>query len=183
MTWGMIGGAVISVVGGSLLGGGGGGGGGGGASSQQQQIYDPYGPYRGAAAQQLNALMADPSSATNSSYGQAMQLGAARTMAAQGYTGSGNALVAAANASGQAYQQQFNNLALLSGAGQSPAAAMGAANAQSNYQQGQNNNMWGQIGSLAGHFLGGGGSSGGGWNGVYGSSGYSFPGAGYGGVT
>jgi len=50
-----------------------------------------------------------------------------RQLAAQGYTGSGNALVEAAEASGQVYQQEFNNLAMLSGANANPGAGFGNA--------------------------------------------------------
>lgn len=146
MSWGMVGGAAISVVGGALLGGGKKGSG----SSSSTQAYDPYAPYRDDAAKKLNSLMADPNSLQDLPEYKAQMQAASRTMAAQGYTGSGNALVAAANAGGQAYQQAFNNLALLAGAGQSPAYAQSAANQQANYQQQASNQMWGQIGNIAG---------------------------------
>ena len=160
MVWAAVGAAAVTVVGGALSGGG------GGSGNSNPAAYDPYAQYRPAAAQQLNALMKDPSSAVNSGYGLAEQQAASRTMAAQGYTGSGNALVAAAQAGGNAYQQQFNNLSMLSGAGQAPASAMQAANNQANIQQGQSNQMWGQIGGLVGQGInaynnsGGGGGSG-----------------------
>lgn len=146
MVWAAIGAAAVTVVGGALMSDSGGGGGGSASSG----AYDPYGQYRPAAAQQLNALMKDPSSAVNSGYGLAEQQAASRTMAAQGYTGSGNALVAAAQAGGNAYQQEFNNLSMLAGAGQSPASAAQAQNQQANYNQQQNNQMWGQVGNLVG---------------------------------
>jgi hypothetical protein len=126
----------------------------GSSGSSNPATYDPYAPYRGAAATQLNALMANPSSATNSSYGQALQLGAQRSMAAQGYTGSGNAVVAAANAGGTAYQQQFNDLAELSGASQGPAYGAGLAAQQANTNQQQSNQMWNQLGGLASNAIG-----------------------------
>ncbi len=148
MVWAAIGAAAVTVVGGALMSDSGGGAGSSGNSNPA--AYDPYSQYRPAAAQQLNALMKDPSSAVNSGYGLAEQQAASRTMAAQGYTGSGNALVAAAQAGGNAYQQQFNDLAMLSGAGQAPASAMQASNQQANIQQGQTNQMWGQIGGLVG---------------------------------
>jgi len=163
MVWAAVGSAAVSVIGGALLGGGNGGG---GSGNSNPAAYDPYSQYRPAAAQQLNALMKDPSSAVNSSYGQAEQLAASRTMAAQGYTGSGNALVAAAQAGGNAYQQQFNNLAMLSGAGQTPASAMQAANNQANIQQQQSNQMWGQIGGLVGQGIKAYNNSGGGGSGT-----------------
>jgi hypothetical protein len=147
MTWGLVGAAAVTVVGGALMGGSNGAG---SSGNSNPAAYDPYAQYRPAAAQQLNALMKDPSSAVNSGYGLAEQQAASRTMAAQGYTGSGNALVAAAQAGGNAYQQQFNNLAMLSGAGQAPASAMQASNQQANIQQGQTNQMWNQIGGLVG---------------------------------
>lgn len=149
MTWGMIGGAAVSVIGGALLSKHGGGGG-STPSAQQQQVYDPYAPYRGAAAQKLNALMADPSTLTSLPEYQAQMQAASRAMAAQGYTGSGNALVAAANAGGQAYQQAFNNLAMLSGAGQSPAYGASAAEQGNLAGQQMQNQMWGQIGKAVG---------------------------------
>jgi hypothetical protein len=158
MSWGMVAAAGITVAG-SMLSSGGGGGGGSSGGSSSTQAYDPYAQYRPAAAKQLNTLMQNPGSAADTSYGRAMQQAAARTMAAQGYTGSGNAIVAAANAGGTAYQQEFNNLVTLAGAGQSPASAQAAANQQANYQQGQSNQMWGQVGQLVGSTVNNWGSS------------------------
>lgn len=159
MSWGIVASVGVGLVG-NMLSSGGGSGSGSSGSSSQTGVYDPYAQYRPQAAQQLNTLMQNPGSAVDTSYGQAMQQGAARTMAAQGYTGSGNALVAAANAGGTAYQQEFNNLVTLSGAGQSPASAQAAANQQANYQQGQSNQMWGQVGQLVGQGVQGYNSSG-----------------------
>lgn len=150
MTWGMVGAAAVTVVGGYLSKKKGSGSSGADSSTG---AYDPYAQYRPAAAEQLNKLMTTPGSVTDLPSFQAQEQAAARTMAAQGYTGSGNALVAAAQAGGNAYQQAFNNLALLSGAGQSPAGAQQAANQQANYQQGQSNQMWGQIGNIAGQVI------------------------------
>lgn len=150
MSWGIVASVGVSLVGSYLSSSGGGSGSGSSGSSSQTGVYDPYAQYRPAAAAQLNTLMQNPGSAEDTSYGKAMQQAAGRTMAAQGYTGSGNALVAAANAGGTAYQQEFNNLVTLSGAGQSPASAQAAANQQANYQQGQSNQMWGQVGQLVG---------------------------------
>lgn len=147
MTWGAIGGAAVSLIGGALLGSGSSGN--SPSTSSNPVKYDPYGPYRQGDAQQLQSLMKNPSSAVNSSYGQALQLGASRAMAAQGYTGSGNAIIAAANAGGQAYEQQFNNLAMTSGAGQNPAYAQAAAANQGNINQQGSNQMWNQLGGIA----------------------------------
>lgn len=139
------------------------------ASANQQAVAaaDPYAQYRPQAAQQLNSFVNNPNQSAavvNSSVGQAYQQAAARTMAAQGYTGSGNALVAAANAGGQAYQQQFNNLAELAGANYSPATAaqMGMNAAQTNANNQNNNaaNLGGLASSIGGLIGGGGGSSG-----------------------
>ena len=129
-------------------------GGGGGSSpspSGNPSYYDPYAPYRGAAATQLNNLMANPSSITSSPTYQAMMQAAQRQSAAQGYTGSGNALAAAASAGGQAYQQQFNNLAMLSGANTSPSVGAGAAANANAYNQQNNQNSWIQLASLFGN--------------------------------
>lgn len=146
MAWAAVGAAAVTVVGGYLANKHSKGGG----SGTSAATYDPYAPYRGAAATKLNALMNDPSSIENSPVYKADMQAASRTMAAQGYTGSGNALVAAANAGGQAYQQEFNNLAMLAGAGQSPAAGQAYAQQQQNYQNQQNNQTWGQVGNLVG---------------------------------
>lgn len=145
MSWGAVAGAAVSVVGGYIASKKSKGG-----ASASGGAYDPYGPYRDAAAQKLNALMEDPRSLSALPEYQARQQAAARLMASQGYTGSGNALVAAANAGGDAYQQAFSNLSTLAGAGQSPATAASAADAQANVQQQQSNQMWGQIGGLVG---------------------------------
>lgn len=114
------------------------------AQQEQQELgeraieaSDPYGAYRGAAAQRLNSLMSDPSSITNTGAYKARMQAVQRQLASQGYTGSGNALVEAAEAAGTVYQQEFENLALLSGAGATPGAGYGAAmqglgNAQAN---------------------------------------------------
>lgn len=164
MAWGMIGAAGVTLVGSMLTSDSGGGGGSSGGSSSTS-AYDPYAQYRPAAATKLNDLMNNPSSIQNLPEYQAQMQAASRTSAAQGYTGSGNALVAAANAGGQAYQQAFNNLAMLAGAGQSPALAQNAANQQANYQQQANNQMWGQIGNVVGQGI----------NGFSNSSGSSLP--------
>ena len=125
-----------------------GGGGGTSGAPTNASYYDPYAPYRGAAATQLNNLMANPSSITNSPTYQAYLQAAQRQSAAQGYTGSGNALAAAASAGGQAYQQQFNNLAMLSGATTSPSSGASMAGNAAYANQQNNQNMWGNLGSL-----------------------------------
>jgi hypothetical protein len=90
------------------------------AAEKQLAASDPYGKYRDAAAQRLNTLMNDPSAIYGTAEYKARQKAVERLMASQGYTGSGNALVEAADASGESYQQAFNNLALLAGANAQP---------------------------------------------------------------
>lgn len=126
MAWVAVGAAAVTVVGGYI------------ANKQKakadaktaaqyQATADPYAPYRADAAGKLNALMSNPNSITTTPEYKSRLDAAARTMAAQGYTGSGNALAAAAQAGGDVYQQAFNNLALTSGAGQNPATAAGGS--------------------------------------------------------
>lgn len=91
---------------------------------------DPYAPYRDDAAQKLNALVADPTSISNTATYKARLQAAERTVAAAGYTGSGNAVIAAADAGAAAYQQEFENLSMLAGASNGTQnAASAAANA------------------------------------------------------
>ena len=137
------------------------------ASKQQKQAKkdaqslmdsaDPYKEYREDAAKRLNALVADPSSIKDTASYKARMQAAERTLAAQGYTGSGNAIIEAANAGGAAYQQEFDMLARLAGVdtGLQSAAGIGSTslgvnqNASDNYLSaiaGVGNN----IGNLAG---------------------------------
>ncbi len=103
--------------------------------SQQDMMKnaDPYAAYRGQAAQQLNTLMSNPATITDLPTYKARLEAAGRAAAANGFTGSGNALVAAADAGGSAYQQEFENLAMLSG------ASTGLANKVAAYSAGQGN--------------------------------------------
>lgn len=158
MAWGLVVSAGIGLVGSYMSNKKGGST---SNSSATPQVYDPYAPYRGQAAQQLNTLMKDPNSIQNLPEYKSMLQAASRQSASQGYNGSGNALVAAASAGGQAYQQAFNNLAMLSGAGQSPAQAKLASSQQADYNQQANNQMWGQIGNTVGQVVGGMNSNGG----------------------
>lgn len=91
------------------------------------EAADPYAPYRKDAADRLSALMKDPSKISETATYKARMQAAERQLAAQGYTGSGNAVIAAADAGASAYQQEFDNLALLSGAGALPGAGYGNA--------------------------------------------------------
>lgn len=108
------------------------------AKQQQQQMeaLDPFAKYRPQYADKLTQLTNDPSSIEGTAAYKARLRAAERTMAAQGYTGSGNANWAAADAASAAYQQEFDNLAMLSGATQGQSARSSAystgADAQSN---------------------------------------------------
>jgi hypothetical protein len=95
---------------------------------------DPFRTYRPKYAQKLDEFMQNPLGVLDSTPTYKARLdAAARTMAAQGYTGSGNALVAAADAGASAYQQELNNLMTLSGAGVTPGGNYSSAlQAQSN---------------------------------------------------
>ena len=88
---------------------------------------DPYAAYRGDAAKKLDALSKNPDSIVDSAVWKARQQAAARAIASQGYTGSGNALVAAADAGASAYQQEFDNLSRLAGADVGLQSAAGVA--------------------------------------------------------
>lgn len=124
------------------------------AAEQGQQLSDPFGPYRAQYAQQLQTLMSNPNSIQGMPVYKAMQQAASRTMQAQGYTGSGNALAAAANAGGQAYQSQFNDLALLSGAGIQPGSS---GTSMAGQVMGANQAEGSQLSSILGSLMGSGG--------------------------
>lgn len=143
MSWVAVGSAAVSVVGGYIT------------SKQNaksnkalaqaQEKQDPYGPYRQAAALKLNNLMDHPESIQDTAEYKSRQAAASRMMASQGYTGSGNALAAAAEAGGNSYQQAFNNLAMLSGAGVAPGQGAVAAASQMSANNQYANNQYGQI--------------------------------------
>lgn len=142
MAWAAVAGAAVSVVGGYFA---------NKKRSKSNQAAakqaDPYGPYRAGAAARLDKLSTDAGSIVDTGAYKARLQAAQRVMASQGYTGSGNALAAAATAGGDVYQQAFNNLATLSGVGAGPgqAAQISSQNANTNYNnQGQlaNNLMY-----------------------------------------
>ena len=110
---------------------------GGGSGSPSASQADPFGPYRAQYAQQLQALMANPSSVTQLpqyqfNYGQGLQALQAQ-QAKQGNLVSGAALNQAQqygqNYAQSAYANQLNTLGQLSGATQAPGLG---AQAQSN---------------------------------------------------
>ncbi len=88
---------------------------------------NPFDPYRAQYAQQLNALMANPSLVTQQPGYEAGLEAVQRSMAAQGYTGSGNMMTELAKYGGQAYQQALGNLSTLSGASAAPGAGASTA--------------------------------------------------------
>jgi hypothetical protein len=158
-------GSVVGIATGanSLFGGGGSSGGGGGNVSQG--TYDPYGPYRGQAASQLNQLMNNPSLAmAQPGYQQQLQQGqeqSQRGAAATGMLQSG-AEASALQSQGQNtfasyYNSQLANLMQLSGASQAPAAAglaqQQAASAAQARQYGAINQITSGLGGLAGSSL------------------------------
>lgn len=87
------------------------------------QQADPFGQYRSGYAQQLQSLMANPSSITQIPGYQAGLQAVERRGAAQGWNGSGNMMDALANYGGNFYNQQIQNLMGLSGSNFNPASA------------------------------------------------------------
>lgn len=118
-------------------------------AEKAQEAADPYAPYRGDAAKKLNDLSSGKTDvSTTASYAARVQA-AERTMASQGYTGSGKALVEAANAGAAAYQQEFDNLAMLAGATTGTTNAANVSSNTINTQQSAGNaaaNQTSQIG-------------------------------------
>lgn len=109
---------------------------------EQQKNLDPYEQYRPGAAAKLDALVNDPSTIVDSPEYKARMQAVQRQIAAQGYAGSGNALVAAAEAGGDVYQQAFDNLAMLSGANVGVQAKAGiASQAVANNQDSNNSRL------------------------------------------
>ena len=154
---------------------------------EQMENMDPFAEHRGLYATRLNELASDPSKITETAGYKARLQAAERTMAAQGYTGSGNALVAAADAGGTAYQQEMENLMALSGATQglgARASAYGTAagamgNANDNYLsslQGLGNSIVGLGGMFANRNTGGSGTA-------FGTGAYNNATVGYGGFN
>lgn len=160
-------GVAASVVGigsglNSILGGSSGGGGG----STSAGTYDPYGPYRGQAANTLQTLLQDPSQAlAQPGYQQMLQQGQQtvnRGMAAAGQLQSGQEQVALQNLGQQQFSSYYNNLLgqymQLSGASQQPAnaalAQQQAANLAQNRGQQSLSNITGGLGGLSSVFGG-----------------------------
>lgn len=90
---------------------------------EQSRIADPNAAYRPGYASRLNQLSMDPSSITSVPGYQSGLQAVQRSMAAQGYQGSGNMMDAVANYGGNFYNQEMNRLAGYSGITQNPATA------------------------------------------------------------
>ena len=92
--------------------------------SQMAQRADPFAGYRPQYAQQLQQLTMDPSRITSMPGYRAGLQAVQRSMAAQGYQGSGNMMAALSKYGGDFYGQEVNRLATLGGAGISPQIAL-----------------------------------------------------------
>jgi hypothetical protein len=106
---------------------------------QGQQLagtMNPFDAMRPQMMQQLQNLMSNPSSIANTPGFQAGLEGVQRSMAAQGYQGSGNMMNALQNYSGDFYMKQMQQLSGLAGAGALPGA--GAPLALSGMEKGIN---------------------------------------------
>lgn len=92
---------------------------------KQAQKYaaaaDPFGPYRSQYADQLSALTRDPSGITKMPGYEAGLQAVQRSMAAQGYNGSGNMMTALSKYGGDFYNNAVSQLSGLAGAGINPA--------------------------------------------------------------
>lgn len=147
-------GSVVGIASGvnSLFGGGGGGG--------DSSTYDPYAPYRGAAAEKLNSLMFDPSSVyAQPGFQGSLEQGIKTSQ--RGAAATGNLMSGGESASlfgiGQNtfnsyYNNMMANLMQMSGASASPSAAGQAQasmiQANSNANQRSLTNIAGGMGGL-----------------------------------
>lgn len=105
-------------------------------ASKASERADPFGPYRAGYAQQLAALSANPSLITKQP-GYAAGLEAVRrSLAAQGYQGSGNMMAALAQYGQKFLGDEQTRLAGLAGAGFNPASA-GQLNLEGNVSANQ----------------------------------------------
>ena len=94
--------------------------------AQIAQQSNAFGPYRAQYADQLNALMKNPSQIQNTPGYQAALQVVERQMGAGGQLGGGMEAAALGQIGGQLFQQQFNNLSSLSGANINPSVASNA---------------------------------------------------------
>lgn len=102
-------------------------------AAEQALKADPNSAYRASYAARLNSLSTDPSSIFSTPGYAAGEQAVQRTMAAQGYTGSGNARIAMQKYGGDFYNQEMQRLMTLSGgnAGQTVAPALNLAGNES----------------------------------------------------
>lgn len=90
-------------------------------AAKYAQQADPFGPYRSGYAQQLQGLMNDPSGVTKLPGYEAGLQAVQRSMAAQGYNGSGNMMAALSKYGGDFYNNAVSQLSGLAGANINPA--------------------------------------------------------------
>ncbi len=97
------------------------------AGQLAQEQADPFGPYRKQYADKMAALAADPSSITQQPGYEAGMQAIKRSMASQGYTGSGNMMAAMSKYGGDQYDKLMSMYSGLAGAQFNPAqgAALG----------------------------------------------------------
>ncbi|MGH7745861.1 MAG: hypothetical protein ACREQ5_13930, partial [Candidatus Dormibacteria bacterium] len=96
-------------------------------AQQQAATQSPFDPYRAQYAQKLQALEADPNSITALPGYQAGLEAVKRSMASQGFNGSGNMMAALQKYGGDFYNNALNQYATLAGAGAAPGAGAGLA--------------------------------------------------------
>jgi len=96
---------------------------------QASQAADPWARYRAQYGDQLNQLMQNPSQIQNIPGYEAGMQAIQRSLAAQGYQGSGNMMNAMAQYGGNFYQQQLQNLSSLAGVGNTQLGLQGQFNA------------------------------------------------------
>ena len=89
-------------------------------SLKRPAVYDPFAGQRGQYQEQLSRLASDPSYITQLPGYQAGLQAIERSMAANGYLGSGNMMLALQDYGGKAYSDEFARLSSLAGAGISP---------------------------------------------------------------
>jgi len=151
--------------------------------SPSQSQTDPYGPYRGQAADQLNSLVNNPSQALSApGYQQTLQQGQQtvnRGMAATGQLQSG-AEQSALQSLGQNtfssyYNAQLANLMQLSGASQNPASAALSQSQAATLAQNRNWQNVNQVSSAIGGLF----NTGGNQTSAQNIAGYASSGAGY----
>jgi len=94
-----------------------------GAAGQAQRTADPFGPYRSQYADLMSNITNDPSQIQKLPGYQAGLQAVQRSLAAQGYTGSGNMMAAMAKYGGDFYNNAMQLYGGLSGAQFNPASA------------------------------------------------------------